>query len=460
MPPAKVVIVGGGISGLSAAYYLSRAGIACTLIEKEARLGGVIRTDHIDGCVLERGPDSFLSVKTSALELIRELGLADQVIGSNDHLRRTFVLRHGRLVPLPDGLMMVVPTKLMPTAVSPLLGIGTKMRMAVEYFRRPSATPPVDRSVAEFLRDHYGQETVDYLGEPLLAGVYGGDPGALSVNSVLPRFVELERKYGSLTRGVLASRRAAADAGGGPLFQTLKGGLSTLVDAMRAAMGDRVTVLRAEAEAVEQSPGGWRVRAGGEWMEGEQIVIAARAWQSADLLRDVDPTLAGLLGEVPYSSSMTLSLGYRRADIKHPLNGFGFLVPARERRFLLACTWVGIKFPNRVPENMSVLRCFMTGEALENSDEQVVRLAREDLKRIMGMDAEPAFVNIARWPRAMAQYTVGHENRLRRMREQIATLPGLHFAGNAWSGIGIPDCIRTGREAAEAVRARAAVTAG
>jgi oxygen-dependent protoporphyrinogen oxidase len=218
----RVIVVGGGISGLSAAYYLSRRGIASTLIEKDARLGGVIRTEIVHGSVLEDGPDSFIAIKPWALELIRELGLSDEVIGSNDHLRVTYLLRHGRLVPLPDGLMLMVPTKLAPMIGTRLLGWPTKIRMGLEMLRRPPRQPLPDRSVADFIRDHYGQESVDYLAEPLLAGVYGGDPEALSVTSVLPRFVELEAKYGSLSRGVLAEmRRAHGKTGKATLFRTL-----------------------------------------------------------------------------------------------------------------------------------------------------------------------------------------------------------------------------------------------
>src|SRR5690349_7732103 len=195
----KVIIVGGGISGLSAAWYLSKSGIRPTLIEKDARLGGVIRTDSMHGCTVEGGPDSFLAAKPWAMDLIRELGLADQVIGSNDHLRVTYILKNGKLVPLPDGLMMMVPTKILPLVGTSLLSWGTKIRMGLEYMRRPKGPQP-DRSVYDFLLDHYGEESVDYLAEPLLAGVYGGDPKQMSVNSVLARFVEIERKYDSLTR--------------------------------------------------------------------------------------------------------------------------------------------------------------------------------------------------------------------------------------------------------------------
>jgi oxygen-dependent protoporphyrinogen oxidase len=231
----KVVIIGGGISGLSTAYYLAKKGIASTLVERAPRLGGVIRTEVVDGCVLEQGPDSFISIKPWAMDLIRELGLEDQVIGSNDHLRVTYVVKKGRMVPLPDGLMLIVPTRIMPMVGTRLLSWPTKIRMGLEWFRGASNSAGQDRSVADFIRDHYGQDAVDYLAEPMLAGVYGGDPNKLSVGSVLGKFVELEAKFGSLTRGVLHERKQVArQAAGAPLFRTLKGGLGAF---FRSALG-------------------------------------------------------------------------------------------------------------------------------------------------------------------------------------------------------------------------------
>src|SRR5271155_4177979 len=226
--PQHVVIVGGGIAGLSAAYDLARAGITHTLFEKMPRLGGVIETRTFDGCLLECGPDSFISSKPEALALIKELGLEGEIIGSNDHQRTTYILKHGKLVPLPEGVMMIVPTKVMPMVKSNLLGWRTKIGMGFELLRRPKKFP--DRSVAEFVVDHFGQETLDYLAEPLLSGVYGGDPRELSVNSVLPRFVEMEVREGSLSRAVMKSKGRGGS--GGSLFKTLKGGLGTLVDAV------------------------------------------------------------------------------------------------------------------------------------------------------------------------------------------------------------------------------------
>ena len=455
----NVVIVGGGISGLSAAYYLAKHGVASTLIEREGRLGGVISTECIEGCVLEAGPDSFLAQKPWALHLIRELGLGEDVIGSNDHLRVTYVLKRGRLVPLPDGLMLMIPTRILPLVRTSLLGFETKVRMGLEWFRRPRDGWQPDRSVAEFVASHYGWEAVDYLAEPLLAGVYGGDPQSLSVASVLPRFVELEHKYGSLTKGVLRERRKAAkQAQGQPLFQTLKGGLGQLVDALVAQTRPAPEVVHAAAEAVERSAEGtsWRVRVGGEWLAADHVVLACQAYQAGALLGSVDGDLAALLDAIPYSNSITISLGYDKAGFRHPLNGFGFLVPKSERQLLVACTWVGTKFSHRVPADKAVLRCFVGGEdpgLLALSDEELVTHVRAELLTVMGVSATPVFTHVARWPRSMAQYTVGHADRVARIESRLKELPGLHLAGNAYHGIGIPDCVRMGKQAAEAIAA-------
>ena len=402
--------------------------------------------------MLEAGPDSFLAAKPWAMELIRELGLASEVIGSNDHRRVTYVRKNGRLVPLPDGLMLMIPTKVWPLVSTSLLGWRTKLRMGLEWFRRPTGAPGQDQSVAGFVAAHYGSEAVDYLAEPLLAGVYGGDPNQLSVASVLPRFVELETRYGSLTKGVLHERRKAArEAKGQPLFRTLKGGLGQLVTAVTAATNPKPEVLHATAETVQHTPEGWRVRVAGEWIESGNVVLACQAYEAGELLTGVDPELAALLDAVPYTSSITLSLGYEKAGFSHPLNGFGFLVPKRERRRLVACTWVGTKFSYRVPDNLAVLRCFLGGE--DGADEALITAVREELRDIMGVTETPLFTRLARWPRSMAQYTVGHRDRVAQIEARAAALPGLHLAGNAYTGIGIPDCVRMGKQAAERIAA-------
>lgn len=414
------------------------------MVEQSTRVGGVIHTEQVHGCTLEAGPDSFLAIKPAALDLIREVGLGDQVIGSNDDQRATYILKRGRLEPLPDGMMMMIPTKIMPVVRSRLLGWGTKVKMGLEYFRRPSRHE--DRSVRDFLVDHYGEESVDYLAEPLLAGVYGGDPGQLSANSVLSRFVELEQKYGSLTRAVLTQPRPK---GGGSLFKTLKPGLGRLVNALAPS----ADLVYGTAEALERAGGSWRLRVNGDWMHAASVVLAVRAYQAGDLLKPHDAALADLLGGIPYTSSLTLSLAYDRGQIDHPLNGFGFLVPKRERKHVKACTWVHKKFDHRVPDGRVVMRCFMSGESLDESDGALVEIARGELRQIMGVEAEPVFHTIHRWPGSMAQYTVGHQKRIEQVRERLNGLPGLHLIGNYFDGIGIPDCVRWGRVAAENIAA-------
>lgn len=449
----RIVIIGGGISGLSTAYYLARGGVSSTLVESRPRLGGVIETEHVEGCTIEAGPDSFISIKPAAMELIRELGLAADVIGSNDHLRKTWVWKQGRLVALPDGLMMMVPTRVMPMVASPLLSWSTKLRMGLELFRAPSP-PKEDESVAEFVREHYGQEAVDYLAEPLLSGIYGGNPEALSVTAVLPRFVELAGRYGSLTKGVLAERRAAQRQSASlPLFQTLKGGLGQLVDATISSIGGKAEWVRGRAESLERAGSGYRVRINGAWMEAEAVVLACEAHNAAPLAGALDARLGELLGQIPYSSSMTVALGFDRHAFPHPLAGFGFLVPRCERRRLVAATVVGTKFPFRVPGHLSVLRCFLGGAedaaALSAGDEETVAAVLEELQHIMRFSARPLFWRVFRWPRSMAQYAVGHPRRLAEIEARVAAVPGLHLAGNAYRGIGIPDCIRMGKEAAQ-----------
>ena len=441
--PHKALIVGGGISGLSAAYYLSKAGIRPVLVEKSSRVGGVIRTSVQQGCVIEAGPDGFMAAKPWAMDLIRELGLADQIIGSNDHSRITYIVKHGKLVPLPDGLMMVVPTKIMPLVGTSLFSWGAKIRMGLEFFRRPNGKQ-ADRSVYDFLMDHYGRESIDYLAEPLLAGVYGGDPKQMSVNSVLSRFAEIEAKYGSLTRGVLAQPRPPQTSGPKSFLWTLKNGLGELIEKLRPS----ADVVHGTVEALERTASGFRARVNGDWLEAENVVLAAHAGDCASLLGSANSELSELLSNIPYTSSITMALGYRKDTFDHPLKGHGFLVPKLERQYLMGCTWVGNKFNHRVPDDMVLLRCFVGGNGLALTDDELVAAARGELRGIMGLQAEPIFHSIARWPNAMAQYTVGHQKRVERIAAILETIPGLHLAGNAYRGIGIPDCVKMGKDAA------------
>jgi protoporphyrinogen/coproporphyrinogen III oxidase len=449
----QVVIVGGGIAGLSAAYDLRKAGAPYTLIEKLPRVGGVIQTTVRDGCVIEGGPDSFISQKPEALALIQELGLEGEVIGSNDATRVTYILRHGRLARLPEGFRMIVPTRVWPLLKSPIVGWGTKLGMGLELFRKPVAHP--DRSVADFVIDHFGREMLDYIAEPLLSGVYGGDPREMSVNSVLGPFAEMEKKFGSLGRAVLKSR--AATGGGGSLFKTLRGGLSTLTDRLAQGLDAR----QGTVETLERQGSGFRVRVNGGWIEASSAILACPAWASAGLLAGLDGSLSTLLGAIPYTSSATVALCYDAARFDGKRAGHGFLIPRVERARMAACTFVASKFDHRAPADRILLRCFFGGAGddavLNEADETLVAMAREELRAILGVTAEPVFTSVARCPRSMAQYTVGHAARWKEIQTRVAAIPGLFLAGNGYTGIGIPDCIRMGRMASASALANPAL---
>lgn len=460
----RIAIIGGGIAGLSAAYELELARLAgqpveYALFEAGSRPGGVIASSVVDGTVIERGPDSFLTEKPAAAQLCRELGLGDQLMASNDAERRTYILVRNRLVPLPDGLMFLIPTKLAPTLLTGLFGLATKLRMGVELLQRPQ--PRVeDESVAALVRRHYGQQAVDRLADPLLSGIYGGDAEELSAQSVLPRLVEMESKYGSLTRGMLAGLRArrAASAEGvspaPPVFTTLRGGLQPMIDALVARLDASALHLEAPVEAVKSlgRGNGWRIFHAGVAQAFDAVILATPAWAAAEMLRSADAALSTELFGIPYSSSVTVNLVYSGDDLDPLPPGFGFLVPAVERRAMLACTFIHRKFPGRTAPGKTVLRVFLGGannaHLLERTNEEIEDIVRRELRQILSVTAKPDLVEVQRWPRAMAQYAVGHRARMQRIQARLADLPGLRLVGNAYDGIGISDCIRLGRKAA------------
>ncbi len=432
----RIGIIGGGITGLSCAYYLGRAGIEATVFDPTP--GGTIGTVYHEGCVLENGPESWLAAKPWAEQLIKEVGMGDELTSSNDANRRTYVLRHGRFVTLPEGLQLVVPTKVLPIAATTLFTWGTKIRMGLEILRSPKALP--DRSVSDFVRDHFGDEAVEYLAEPLLAGVYGGSPDELSAASVLPKFVEYEQKYGSVVVGALRTK-IPKPAGGRGIFLTLKRGMGSLVEELKT----RVNVLPLRVDGLAKGESGWGLRAEGEWHPFDQVVVACGANHAAGLVGPHDQRLGELLGMIPHSSSEIWTLGFRKEDVKRPLDAFGFLVPRKERGVIMSCTWLNTKWAGRVPDDKVVLRCFSTHQGVTR--EAVL----QELGRLMGISAEPVFALHQRWNNAMPQYTVGHARRAEEIQERFDAIPGLHFAGNALNGVGIPDCIKSARQAAGGV---------
>jgi oxygen-dependent protoporphyrinogen oxidase len=456
----RLAIIGGGISGLSAAYALEekrRAGVEVeyVLYEASPRLGGVLITDHADGCILEAGPDSFLTEKPWAIDLCKKLGIGDQLIGSNDADRKTYILVHGKLTEMPDGLMFMVPTKLAPTVMSPLFSPATKLRMAREWFHPPRKATE-DETVAAFVERHYGAEMVDRLADPLLSGVYGGEASQLSVRAVLPRFAEMEAKHGSLGRAMLAARSAMARAPKTkprPLFTSLKEGMQQMVDSVVAALGASSLKTGTPVQAICPEAGGWVVSAGLQTDQYDAVIVALPAPAASMLLQRCASNLAAELGAIQYSSSVTVALGYGKQVRDTLPPGFGFLVPRSEGKRMLAATFVHNKFPHRAPEDRAILRCFLGGargeQMLALSDEQILTIVHEELDQILHLKADALFTRVYKWKGAMAQYGVGHLERLERIETLRKQLPGLALAGNGYSGIGVPDCVRTGTAAVE-----------
>ena len=456
----RIAIIGGGISGLSAAFALEKrrhegVEVEYTLYEASTRLGGVLVTDRGDGCILEAGPDSFLTEKPWASELCKELGLGDQLIGSNDAERKTYIVARGQLIEMPDGLMFMVPTKIMPTLLSPLFSTKTKLRMAREWFHPPHKANG-DETVASLVERHYGPEMVDRLADPLLSGVYGGDASLLSVRAVLPRFAAMEAKHGSLGRGMLAARRNAGQSTkvpSRPLFTSLKEGMQQMVEALVAQLDPDAVKTGANVQALSCEGGGWVVSAGLQSDQFDAIILALPTHAASKLLLGASRELSSELGAISYSSSVTVTLGYDQRVRQSLPPGFGFLVPRSEGKRMLAATFVHNKFPHRAPENRALLRCFLGGardeQVLGLPDDEILGIVRVELKQIIGLSAEPLFARVFKWRDAMAQYAVGHLERLERIESLRQKLPGLALAGNGYSGIGVPDCVRSGTAGAE-----------
>src|SRR5437588_4965607 len=439
----RIAIISGGICGLSAAFTLeerrrTRVPLGYVLYESSSRLGGVISTERVDGCVVEAGPDSFLTEKPWAADLCRELGLEDQLIGSNDTERKTYILLKGRLVPIPDGLMFMVPTRILPVVFSPLFSPVTKFRMVREWFQSPASSGK-DESVAEFVERHYGSELVERLVDPLLSGVYGSDSSQLSMRAILPRFAQMEASHGSLGRAMLAARKKIAHPSSGsprPLFTSLKDGMHQMTNALAARPSAPSIRLGTPVQQLKFKEDGWMVSAAGARELFDSLIIATRAHTAAAILQSVSTDLANELRGIQYTSSITVTLDCGHSVRSSLPPGFGFLVPRSEGKQLLAATFVHNKFPHRAPDDRALLRCFFAGTNADKvwhlSDDQIIAIVRNELQQILGLRAEPIFARVYKWKSAMAQYSVGHLERLERIERLRQRLPGLMLAGNAY----------------------------
>ena len=464
MARLRLVVVGGGITGLAAAHRaveLARersTELELTLVEARDRLGGTITTERTGGFLVEGCPDSFLSEKPWALALCRRLGVERRLMRTDDRFRKVFVWRAGHLHPLPDGFQLLAPTKLGPFVKSRLFSWPGKLRMALDLVM-PRGTSD-DESLGAFVRRRLGREALERVAQPLVAGIYTADPDDLSLSATMPRFSELERRERSIILALWRANRRAPQTGTSgarwSLFVTFQNGMEEMVGSIASRLPPGAVALKERAEGIERSGTGWRVAGGlGPAREADHVIVAAESYTASRLLRYVDPALATLLGEIPYASSATVSLGYRRADIPHPLDGFGIVVPQAERRVVFACTFSSVKYPGRAPEGHVLLRCFVGGalnEGILGSDDgALVAAARQDLREALGVTAEPVLARVARWTKAMPQYHVGHTGRVETIERCAAALPGLQLAGGAYRGVGIADCVKSGEAAAERV---------
>ena len=450
-----VAVIGGGIAGLSAAYELERRGLDVRLLEASARLGGVIRTERIDDWVIDAGPDSLLAQKPAAVQLCGELGIGDRLI-STQLPRTAYVLRNGRLRPLAAGSFLGFPVGLGALARSSLFSWPAKLRMACEVVVPPSSGG--DESIASFMRRRFGREALDYLGEPLLAGIHAGDAERLSMKALFPRVVEAERRAGSVLRSLRSLKVAPSPKGA---FVSLPGGLGELVDALSGALRPG-TVRLSSAVAALRRAGAFAIDSQHASVRARAVIVCVPGYAAAGMLRALDTPLAAFCDAAPYASTATVAFGYRREQVRHPLDGSGFVVPRVEQNPLLASTWVTSKWAGRAPDGHVLLRGFLGGgrdpSRLDQSDDDLVRVAQDALADTLGIEGDPVLTRLSRYPRQSPQYEVGHLKRVASIDARLSRVPGLFLAGSGFRAIGIPDCIADGREAA--ARAAAFLAAG
>jgi oxygen-dependent protoporphyrinogen oxidase len=444
-----VVIVGGGIAGLATAYELHRRGLPFILLESAERPGGVIFSEEVDGFTIDAGPDSLLVQKPDGIKLCEELGLGDRLVPTKAP-RLSFILRGGVLHPLPTSSVLGIPTRVGPFITTRLFSWPGKLRMAAETFI-PPRQDDADESIGAFMTRRFGVEATRYLAEPLLAGIHAGNVNALSLRALFPRFIDTERKYGSLLRAFRSSPRPRDTNGA---FRSLPGGLSELTRALVAALPSASVRVNTPVARVSRSNAAnaprFRVQlANGESLESQSVVIAAPAFVAARLTRDMHPDLARLCGEIEYASTGTIALAFNREQVKHPLNGSGFVVPDVEKLGILAASWLSSKWPHRAPEGRVLLRTFAGGardpRALELSDEELIDRSMTALRPLLGVTGSPLLTRVYRWNRASAQHNVGHLVRLAAIDRILKEQSGLFLTGSGFRGVGIPDCVADGR---------------
>ena len=460
----SIAIIGGGITGLSAAFYLQREAqargldLSLTVLEADRRVGGKIITDRNESFVIEGGPDSFITEKPWGLTLCHDLGLGHELIPANEQQKTVYVLRHGKIMPFPGGFRLTVPTELGPFLASRLFTPWGKLRMGLDLFVPPRQETG-DETLASFIRRRLGEEALDRIAGPLLAGIFVSDPERLSMQSTFPRLLAMERDYGSLIRAARALKKKAASAGApraagnASLFNSLKHGMGHLVEALESKLGDTIR-RHARVAALQRTAQGFVMGlADGSQLTADQVLITTPAFAAADMVSGMHPKLAEQLRQIRFVSTATVSCAYLLEDIPaaRVINGYGVLIPASEPSRVLAATWSSTKFRHRAPSDAVLMRAFIGGYRDEAAaalpDPELLKLVTTEFGRLFGVTRPPMLHRIFRWPRANPQYDVGHLDRVALMEKSAGEIPGLHLAGSSYRGVGMPDCIHSAHQA-------------
>lgn len=441
----RIVIVGGGLSGLSLAYRIGERlpNAAITLLEKNAAIGGKIATVERDGFRVECGPNGIFDAKPSTLQLCRDLGLGDRLIAASESSRKNrYLFLNGKLVALPGSLGSFIK--------SPVLSLRGKLNLLLERYRRRKADVAADESVAAFARRRAGKDVANVLADSIVTGIHAGDPELLSIHAAFPRLAQFEREYGSVMRGVSAAaqkRRAdAAVSGVAPQPQQLwsfREGLRVLIDSLRERLGNIVHT-GVDVRRLERTESGWRIHVEkNDVWNADVVVLTAPAHEQATIVADVDAELANEMNSIPYNRIAVVALGYRQADVPS-VDGFGYIAPQNTRRDLLGVQWCSAIYPERAPSGMVLWRALCGGwnraDVADWPEDRLVAAVREELRLALNVSASPAFIHIARWLAAIPQYVIGHLDRVRRIEERVARLPGLFVGGNAYHGVAMNDC--------------------
>ena len=464
MTPLRIIVIGAGVSGLAAANRLMELSqeknipIDLNLLEAGKKAGGTLSTLEKDGFLMEEGPDCFITDKPAGLNLVKRLGLEWQLMRTNNDLKQSFILKGNKLYPIPEGFYLLAPSRLMPLMTTPLLSLWGKLRAAMEPFIKVRRDPQ-DESVGAFVKRRLGKEVFEGLAQPLIGGVYNADPDDLSLNAAMPRFKEMEIKYGSLLKAMAARRlntQAQVSGARYSLFVTLQKGMQTLTETLLTKIPSQSLWLENAVTNLKQNEDkSWSVETVNRPYEADAVVLAIQPIKMRTLIGHLDSEWQKLLSGIPAHDSATLNLGFRRKDIGHDLDGFGFVAPAREKKLMVGCTFSSQKFFGRAPHDFVLLRAFLGAETVAllktQGESAVVQKIVEELTPILDLKNQPVVHHLAVYKASMSYFRPGHLSQSARLEDKASEQKGLYLAGNGLKGVGIPDCIASGEAAAEKI---------